>query len=171
MKMMTGYEFWWYSTVCSVIQLQKYDFFSKIANPSSRKQLGFYNKKSGFVKIEARSAKSESDFSLKLGQPGLTLLHRSTIWSHRSPIFYEAKASKFQHKSNYDDINRSTISCFPWSSKLSFLALNSCRKHLNSAKNYIKIALKVMYDLVSSQPQTCIITCPQGINFKNEIQQ
>jgi len=26
-----------------------------------------------------------------------------------------------------------------------------------------------MYDLVSSQPQTCIITCPQGINFKNEI--
>jgi len=58
MKLVTGYEFWWSPTFCSVIQLQKSPFLRKILNPCLRNQFGFYRKKSGHAQIVLRCPKS-----------------------------------------------------------------------------------------------------------------
>jgi hypothetical protein len=124
---MTGYELWWYSTVCSVIQLQKYDFLSKISNSRSRKQLGFYNFSSGLAQIGARCL-IKNQIQVRRSS------NRSTICSHRTPIFYEAKASILAPEIGLRCQNRSTILCFTPASKLTFSSFKIMPKHLNSTR-------------------------------------
>lgn len=134
MKLITGYEFWWSPTFCSVIQLQKYDFLSKNSNPCLRKQLGFYNENFGFAKIVARCRKSKHDCSLIFKTWSDAPQNQSTMGFHRSLIFYVAKASKLDQKLDYDARNQSTISCFLQVSNLFFCSFKLMQKHLNSTR-------------------------------------
>jgi len=58
MQSVTGHEFWWSPSFCSVIQLQKSPFFSKISNPCLRNHFSFYREKSGHAQIVLRCHKS-----------------------------------------------------------------------------------------------------------------
>jgi len=49
---------------------------------------------------------------------------------------------------------------------LPFFVLSAPIFLMNYPKNYMKNVYQTSNDRVSSQPQTCIVTCPQGTNLK-----
>jgi len=102
MKLMTGYEFWWTPTFCSVIQLQKSVFISKISNPSFRNRFPFYRKFPRNARIVLRSCRSEHDgpFDSNLILERLKIVARFV--RNRAPIFYETTCLNFTSQSCYD---------------------------------------------------------------------
>ena len=118
MKLITGYEFWWTSTFCSVIQLQKSVFISKISNPAFRNWFPFYRKFPRNAKIVLRSWRSEHDGGASQNRSpicekscsdflreNMSQIHFKIVARfvrNRAPIFYETKCLKFSSQSYYD---------------------------------------------------------------------
>jgi len=102
MKLITGYEFWWTPSFCSVIHLKKFVFLSKFSNPPFRNRLPFYRKFPRNAKIVLRCCRSEHDgsFNSSLTQERLKIV--TQFLRNRTPIFYETTCLDLASWSYYD---------------------------------------------------------------------
>ena len=100
---------WWTPTFCSVIQLQKSVFISKISNLSFRNRFPFYKKFPRNAKIVLRCCRLEHDGSFNSSLAQERIRNRSPIRTNRAPIFYETNVSKSLHNRTTILLNRSTI--------------------------------------------------------------
>ena len=143
-------SFRWSPTFYLDFQLQKYDLSPKNPNPCLRKQLGLNRKNLLYAKIGVRFSKLEHDGCIKINVETDAPSNRSTMKSHRSPIFTVLKCLQFAAKSEYDSRNRSTIPCFLKHFNFSLLQLLTHTKSPELNSKLINMVLKTIYDLVSS---------------------